>query len=88
MKWDEFRDLLKGISPDTALGRIVSIRSEKRKEVLEHFTKDQHRIRNDWKARRAKELAKEMSEADMNAVMESFKRAFIRMAGVEGGNAD
>lgn len=88
MKWDEFRDLLKGISPDTALGRIVSIRSEERKEVLEHFTKDQHRIRNEWKARRAKELAKEMSEADMNAVMESFKRAFIRMAGVEGGNAD
>lgn len=88
MKWDEFRDLLKGISPDTALGRIVSIRSEERKEVLEHFTKDQHHIRNDWKARRAKELAKEMSEADMDTVMKSFKQAFLRMAGVEGGKTD
>lgn len=81
MKWDEFQDFLKGISPDTALGRIVSIRSEERKEVLKYFTKDQHRIRNEWKAKRAKELAKEMSESDMDAVMDSFKQAFLRMAG-------
>ena len=38
MKWEEFRDLLVGIGPDTALGRIVSIRAEDRKEILENFT--------------------------------------------------
>ena len=32
MKWEEFRDLLVGIGPDTALGRIVSIRAEDRKK--------------------------------------------------------
>ena len=25
MSWDEFRDLLSGLSPDTALGRMVAI---------------------------------------------------------------
>ena len=34
MTWDEFRDLLVGISPETPLGRIVSIRAEDDKEVL------------------------------------------------------
>lgn len=38
MKWEEFRDLLVGIGPDTALGRVVAIRAEDRKEILENFT--------------------------------------------------
>ena len=37
MKWEEFRDLLVGIGPDTALGRIASIRAEDRKEILENL---------------------------------------------------
>ena len=85
MKWNEFKALLIGIGAETPLGRIVSIRAEEDKEVLKHFTKDQHRIRNEWKSKRAKELAKRMTEADMNAVMEQFKQMFIQMAGTEGG---
>lgn len=34
MSWDEFRDLLSGLSPDTALGRMVAIRAEEDKEIL------------------------------------------------------
>ena len=77
MKWDEFRDLLVGLEPDTALGRIVSIRSEEDKEVLKRFTKEQKRIRNEWRARRAKQMKPE----DMNDILEGFKKAFISMAG-------
>lgn len=33
---------------ETPLVRIVRIRSEKDGDVLRHFTKEQHRIRNDW----------------------------------------
>ena len=77
MKWSEFRDLLVGLGPDTALGRIVSIRSEEDKEVLKHFTKEQKRIRNEWRARRAKQIKPE----DMNDILEGFKKAFISMAG-------
>lgn len=81
MKWNEFKALLIGIGSETPLGRIVSIRAEEDEEVLKHFTKDQHRIRNEWKSKRAKELAKRMTESDMKAVAEQFKQMFIQMAG-------
>lgn len=77
MKWDEFRDLLTGISPDTALGRIVAIRAETNKDILKRFTKEQRRIRNEWMSRRAKDMKKE----DMESVLEALKQGFIQMAG-------
>ena len=77
MTWDEFRDLLVGISPETPLGRIVSIRAEDDKEVLKHFTKEQLRIRSEWRSRNAKKV----SEANMNDILNSLKNAFISMAG-------
>lgn len=77
MKWSEFSALLIGLGPDTPLGRIVSIRAEDDEEMLKHFTKDQHRIRNEWRSKRAKMVSKE----EMDAVLEGFKRAFISMAG-------
>lgn len=76
MKWDEFRDLLVGIGSDTPLGRMVSIRSEEDKDVLKHFTKQQHRIRNEWRSRHRKASGK-----DMEQVLEQLKNAFISMAG-------
>ena len=81
MKWDEFRDLLVGISPDTALGRIVSIRSEDDAEILKHFTPDQNRIRNEWRQRQARAVKAE----DMNKILEGFKQMFISMAGGDSG---
>lgn len=77
MKWDEFKDLLAGLGPDTPLGRIVSIRAEEDKDMLKHFTKDQHRIRNEWRSKRAKKV----SETELNEVLEQLKNAFISMAG-------
>ena len=47
------------------------------KEVLKHFTKEQKRIRNEWKTRRAKQIKPE----DMKEILEGFKKAFISMAG-------
>ena len=73
MKWDEFRDLLVGLGPDTALGRIISIRSEEDKEVLKHFTKEQKRIRNEWKTRRAKQIKPE----DMKEILKDSESIYI-----------
>ena len=83
MKWDEFKDLLAGISPDTVLGRIVSIRAEDRKEVLEHFTPEQHRIRSEWKSKRAKYIAEKTDHNEMDAAIEGIKQALLKMAGYE-----
>lgn len=77
MKWAEFCDFLSGIGPETPLGRIVAIRSENDKDILKHFTKDQHRIRNEWRHRKAKKV----DPKDMDKILEGFKQAFISMAG-------
>lgn len=50
MDWKEFCVLLSGIMPKTPLGTVVGIRSEEDKEVLKHYNKEQHRIRNKWRA--------------------------------------
>ena len=77
MPWIEFKQMLAGIGPDTALGRVVAIRSETDNEILKHFTKEQNRIRNEWLLKRAKHMA----ETDMAKILDGFKQAFIQMAG-------
>ena len=80
MKWDEFKALLCGIGPKTALGRIVSIRLEDDKETLKHFTPEMKKIRNEWQIKQAKQK----SQADVDSYLESIKNAFIAMA--KGGD--
>lgn len=77
MKWDEFKALLCGISTETPLGRIVSIRAEDDKDILKHFTKEQRRIRSDWRNRNAKTV----TEEEMAVMLEQLKQGFISMAG-------
>ena len=56
MSWEEFCSLLCGIMPETPLGRIVSIRSEKDPKIIKNFTKEQKRIRNEWILRRNRKM--------------------------------
>lgn len=77
MPWAEFKQMLAGIGPDTALGRIVAIRSETDKEILKHFTKEQNRIRDAWLVKRMKQIP----DVDMTKILDGFKNAFIQMAG-------
>lgn len=77
MKWDEFADLLSGLGPDTALGRIVSIRAEDNDEILKHFTPEQRRIRSEWRNKQAMKV----SEEDRDKFLEEMKKAFLAMAG-------
>lgn len=77
MPWEEFKQMLAGIGPDTPLGRIVAIRSETDKNVLKRFTKEQKRIKDEWLSRKAKKI----SEKDMTSILEGFKQMFLSMAG-------
>lgn len=65
VSWDEFRSLLSGLSPDTPIGRVVAIRSETDKDVLKHFTADQKRIYDAWRARKAESITQETYERQM-----------------------
>ncbi len=58
-------------------GNVVQIRSENDKEVLKKFTKEQLRIRSEWRNRQAKKV----SEENMKIMLEQMKQAFIQMAG-------
>ena len=69
MPYAEFCALRSGISSETAIGRIVSIRSEKNKERLKYFTPEERRIRSEWQKRRTVN----MSESD-------FKQSMLQMA--------
>ena len=65
MKWDEFKALISGLSPETPLGKLVSIRAENDKDVLKHFSKDQKRIRSEWRSRSAQQMDKQTFEQAM-----------------------
>lgn len=75
MSWDEFRALLCGISPDTPLGRIVSIRAEEDKDVLKNFSKEQNRIRDEWRQRKAEH----MDMATYEQAMKTLEAMFAAM---------
>lgn len=81
MPWKEFASLLSGLSPDTALGRIVAIRAETDREVIKNFSKSQYQIWSGWRSR----MAKEVSEKQEAVLYDALKRAFINMAGGETG---
>lgn len=77
MKWDEFIALLSGINHNTALGRVISIRSETNKDVLKEFTPEMRRMRADWMNRNAKKK----SAKERDTFLDGMKQAFISMAG-------
>lgn len=58
LKYSDWSKLVSGLMPDTPLGEVVRIRSEKDKNVLKQFGPDQKRIRSDWMKFEAKRIKK------------------------------
>ena len=77
VSWDEFRALIAGLSPETALGRVVAIRSETDKDIIKHYTKDQRRIYDDYRNREMKE----MDEKTFEKEMANLEKMFAAMGG-------
>lgn len=68
VSWDEFTSLLAGIAPETALGRVVAIRSETDKNVIKHFSRDQKRIYDGWRNQKAEAMTPENYKQKMNSL--------------------
>lgn len=77
MDYVEFTTLLSGIMPDTPLGQVIKIRAEEDNDVLQHFTAEQHRIRNAWRNRQLQETIKNTNKEE---VMKQMKEMFKSMA--------
>ena len=73
MSWREFSYLINGLSGDTPLGQIVSIRAEKDPEVLKEFTREQKRIRSEYLQKKAKVMPQEKADD----AIEKMKQAFL-----------
>lgn len=76
MSYAEFSYLLIGLSGETPLGRIVSIRAENDPKMLKEFTPEQRRIRQEYRTK----LAKKQSKKDVDAVLSDLQKAFVAMA--------
>lgn len=76
MSWREFSYFINGLSGDTPLGRIVSIRAENDPEQIKQFTPEQKRIRNEYRRKQA--LTKTDNEVD--SALDQMKTALLKMA--------
>lgn len=76
MTWKEFYSLLSGISSETALGRMISIRSEEDREVLKSFTTEQKSERSRWRASQANLLPETDIEMSMATLEQMLASAF------------
>lgn len=74
MRWDEFKALLSGLSPDTPLGRIVSIRAEDDPDALKNFTPEQRRIRSEWRLHQADRKTEEDVEHALSEMLNAFRK--------------
>lgn len=76
MCWQEFIILLSGLTVDTPLGQIITIRAEEDEEIIKNFTPQQKQIRDDWRNRQMQQMINEMSEEE---VMQQIKQMFTSM---------
>jgi hypothetical protein len=79
MPWDEFCTLIAGLMPDTPLGSIVAIRSEKDSKVIGKFTSEQRKIYSDWQTKIA--MSKLENEEQLDKEMEQLSKMFASMFG-------
>ena len=70
--WAEFSALLSGLSAETALGRIVSIRSETDAETIKRFSSYQKKIYDDWRTKQSERMTEEEYAAEMRKLEASL----------------
>ena len=72
MSWREFSYLVNGLSGETPLGQIISVRAEKDPERLKEFTAEEKRIRNEYLAKKAKKMPTEKTEEALEQIKQVF----------------
>ena len=68
--------MLQGLSGDTPLGRIISVRAENDPEALKGFTPEQRRIRSEYR----RKIANKRTDRDVSNAIEQFRKAFIELS--------
>jgi hypothetical protein len=79
MTWGEFCGLLRGLTPETPLGRIAAIRGEKDPARIRTFSAREKKIRADWRRFTGREqTAKGMDwQQEITALQTVLAKAFL-----------
>lgn len=75
ISYAEWARLLRGIMPETPLGRVVAIRAETDRRVMERYGPYERRIRAEWARFRAQRAARD-GEADVRRLQEMLRSMF------------
>ena len=78
IKWSEVRVMIAGLTSETPLGKIISIRTETDPDIIKNFSPDMRRIRNEWVNKLAQERLKdtESLDRDFKAMEDALARMF------------
>lgn len=76
MRWDEFCDLVGGLTEQTPLVRVAQIRTESDPEALRRMTPEQRRERAGWQRRRALSRPAEEVRRDIEVLQRAMAAAF------------
>lgn len=81
LKYADWAKLVGGLMNDTPLGQIVSIRSERDKDILKHMTPEQKELRAEWsrfQANRMRSRPEDEQKAQMRALEQMIAAMFGR----------
>ena len=75
------RDVYKRQMDDTPLGRVVAVRSERDRKMLEKFTPQQRKMRSEWSAFRARKAAKAFTGEQLRRQMDDLEQMMAKAFG-------
>ncbi len=82
ISYGEYKRLFSGLTGDTPLVRIISIRTEKDIKKIKQFTKEEKKVYDEWKRIQNKKKIASMSEKEykekLRLFQESMKSAFYK----------
>ena len=71
---------MSGLMDDTPLGRVVAVRSERDRKMLEKFTPQQRKMRSEWAAFRARKAAKAFTGEQLRRQMDDLEQMMAKAA--------
>jgi len=81
LSWPEWSKLVSGLMDDTPLGRVVAVRSERDRKMLEKFTPQQRKMRSEWSAFRARKAAKAFTGEQLRRQMDDLEQMMAKAFG-------
>ena len=81
--YPEYYRLLAGLTDDTPLGHIVSIRSEKDPKTIKTYGNNEKRIRREWQKFRSKQINKVLTDEEKKQRVSAFQQAMKQAFGTK-----